>query len=41
MVLEKEGYINPDFKEFRTPLMLLWTTYYAAVRKELDRLLAD
>jgi hypothetical protein len=41
MVLEKEGYVSPDFKEFRTPLMLLWNTYYAAVRKELDKLLAD
>jgi len=41
MVLEDEDYIDPDFKEFRTPRMLLWKTYYAAVHKELDKLLAD
>jgi thioredoxin-related protein len=41
MILEKEGYVHADYKEFRTPLMLLWNTYYAAVRKELDRLLAE
>jgi len=41
MVLEEEDYIDADFKEFRTPSMLLWKTYYDAVRKELDKLLAD
>ncbi len=41
MVLEDEDYIDADFKEFRTPSMLLWRTYYSAVRKELDALLAD
>ncbi len=41
MVLEDEDYIDADFKEFRTPSMLLWKTYYSAVRKELDALLAD
>ena len=41
MVLDDEDYIDPDFKEFRTPRMLLWKTYYSAVRKELDKLLAD
>jgi hypothetical protein len=41
MVLEDEDYIDADFKEFRTPRMLLWKTYYTAVRKELDQLLAD
>lgn len=41
MVLEDEDYIDADFKEFRTPKMFLWKTYYSAVRKELDRLLAD
>jgi hypothetical protein len=41
MVLEDEVYIDPDFKEFRTPRMLLWKTYYTAIRKELDKLLAD
>jgi hypothetical protein len=41
MVLEDEDYVDADFKEFRTPKMLLWKTYYSAVRKELDQLLAD
>jgi hypothetical protein len=41
MVLEDEDYIDADFKEFRTPKMLIWKIYYSAVRKELDRLLAD
>ena len=41
MVLEDEDYVDADFKEFRTPKMLLWKTYYTAVRKELDLLLAD
>ena len=41
MVLEDEDYIDADFKEFRTPKMLLWKTYYTGVRKELDKLLAD
>lgn len=41
MVLEKEDYVDADFKEFRTPSMLLWNTYYKEVQKELDKLLAD
>ena len=41
MVLEDEDYIDPDFKEFRTPRILLWKTYYSAVRKGLDKLLED
>lgn len=41
MVLEDEDYVEADFKEFRKPRMLLWRTYYSAVRKELDQLLAD
>ena len=41
MVLEKEGYVEADFREFHTPSMLMWNVYYAAVRKELDKLLAD
>ena len=41
MVLEDEDYIDADFKEFRTPNLLFWRTYYSAVRKELDALLAD
>jgi hypothetical protein len=40
LVLEKEEYVEADFKEFRTPSMLLWKTYYSAVKKELDKLLA-
>ena len=40
MAFEDEDYVNPDFKEFRTPKMLLWKTYYSAVRKELDQLIA-
>ena len=41
MILEDEDYIDADFKEFRTPKMFLWKTYYSGVRKELDKLLAD
>lgn len=41
MVLEHEDYIDADFKEFRSPGMLLWKTYYTEVRKELDKLLSD
>ncbi len=41
MVLEEEDYIDADFKEFRTPRMLFWKSYYSAVRKQLDKLLAD
>ena len=41
MMLEEEDYVKADFKEFRTPVMFLWKTYYSAVRKELDKLLAD
>ncbi len=41
MVLEDEDYIDPDFKEFRSPKMFLWKTYYSVVQKELDKLLAD
>jgi len=41
MVLEDEDYIDADFKEFRTPRMFFWKTYYSTVRKELDKLLAD
>jgi len=40
-VLEEEDYVDPDFKEFRTPQMFLWQTYYKAVRNALDALLAD
>ena len=41
MTLEDEDYIDADFKEFRTPSMLLWRAYYKAVRKKLNKLLAD
>jgi hypothetical protein len=38
--LEHENFVTPDLKEFRTPNMFLWKTYYSAVRKELDQLIA-
>ena len=41
LVLEQEAYIDADYKEFRTPQMFLWKTYYAEAKKELDKLLAD
>ena len=41
LVLEKEGYIDADYKEFRTPQMALWKIYYAEVEKQLNKLLAD
>jgi hypothetical protein len=41
LVLEEEEYVEADFKEFRTPSMFLWKTYYSAVKKELDKLLAE
>jgi len=40
MVLEDEDYIEADFKEFRSPKMLLWKMYHSAVKKELNKLLA-
>ncbi|MDD4956823.1 MAG: hypothetical protein PHH49_02755 [Candidatus Omnitrophica bacterium] len=39
MVLEDEEYVDADYKEFRTPSLMLWKTYYNAVRKELKKLL--
>jgi len=41
MVLEDDDDIDADFKEFRTPRMILWKTYYTAVRNRLDKLLVD
>jgi len=41
MVLEDEGYVKADFKAFSSPKMLLWKMYHSAVRKELNKLLAD
>lgn len=29
MILEDEDYVDADFKEFSTPKMLLWRTYYS------------
>lgn len=40
MAPEDEDCVKPDLKEFRTPKMLLWKTYYSAVRRELDQLIA-
>jgi hypothetical protein len=39
MALEDEDWVKPDLKEFRTPKMILWKTYYSAVRRELDQLI--
>jgi hypothetical protein len=41
MVLEDEEYIDADHKEYRSPRMFFWRTYYSGVRRELDKLLAD
>jgi hypothetical protein len=41
MVLEQEYYIETDFKEYRTPKMFIWNSYYSGVRNELDKLLSD
>jgi hypothetical protein len=41
LVLEQQEYIAADFKEFRTPRMFMWRTYYQVVKSELDKLLAD
>ena len=41
LVLEDEDYVDPDFKEFRAPRMMLWNIYHQAVRRELNKLLAD
>ena len=41
LVLEDEDYIDADFKEFRSPKLLMWKVYYRAVKKELEKLLAD
>ena len=41
LVLEQEAYIDADYKEFRTPQMFLWKTYYAEAKKALNKLLAD
>jgi len=41
MVLEEEDYIEAGFKEFRTPKMFIWNSYYSGVRKALDKVLSD
>ncbi len=41
LVLEQEAYIDADYKEFRTPQMFLWKTYYSEAKKALAKLLAD
>lgn len=38
LALVQEEYIDADFKEFRSPRMLLWGTYYRVVQRELDKL---
>ncbi|MFH1407103.1 MAG: hypothetical protein ABIH01_03765 [Candidatus Omnitrophota bacterium] len=39
--LENEKYVDPDFKEFRTPSLRTWNSYYKIVCQELDRVLSD
>lgn len=41
VVLEDEDYIHSDFKDFQTPAMMFWRTYYKVVSKKLDEILAD
>jgi hypothetical protein len=41
MVLEKEDYTLPTFKEYRTPGMFLWKVYYFAVREYIDKHILD
>jgi hypothetical protein len=41
MVLESEQYIDANFKEFRTPSLLLWKVYYNAVCSYIDKNILD
>jgi hypothetical protein len=41
MILEGEQYIDPNFKEFRTPSLFFWTTYYNAVCDYIDKHILD
>ena len=41
MELEGEQYIEANFKEFRTPSMFLWKTYYNAVCSYVDKNVLD
>ena len=40
-VLESEQYIDANFKEFRTPSLLLWKVYYNAVCRYIDKSILD
>ena len=40
-VLEGEQYIAANFKEFRTPSLLFWKTYYNAVCAYIDKNILD
>ena len=39
--LESERYVDASFKEFRTPSLLLWKTYYNAVCSYIDKNILD
>jgi hypothetical protein len=39
--LEGENYIDANFKEFRTPSLLLWKVYYNAVCSYIDKNILD
>jgi len=41
MVLEGEEYVDANFKEFRTPSLLLWKAYYKAVCSYVDKKILD
>lgn len=41
MALEGEQYIDANFKEFRTPSLLLWKVYYNAVCSYIDKNILD
>ena len=41
MVLEREEYDLPTFKEYRTPGMFLWKVYYNKVRAYIDQSILD
>ena len=41
MELEAEQYIDANYKEFRTPSLLLWKVYYNAVCRYIDKNILD
>ena len=41
MVLESEQYIDANYKEFRTPSLLLWKVYYNAACRYIDKNILD